>query len=237
VWGRSNSGVDECVSEHSLECDKYLSEMGCTISNLSTTCLWIDNSCSNLDKCEDIEDSKNPCNTYVSSKGKCFYNGINEINSTQRPCLDVADIVNCSQLLTFDLCMDTIGNTNIYPNLIGNSSNISICLWNIEEKICKRRNNNNGESNKNNTFIIIIVVVVLSILVTVIIIVIFILYRRKARLKLKESEGIIAKKKLIEMESTKSVVNSSSSIEDNKRRTGLIHLNICYLLSFIFRKI
>jgi hypothetical protein len=220
VWAKVDLSVNECVSEHSVECVNFVSFSGCTWSKSAVACMWNGTQCANAENCTTVE-LEGPCSMFSSSKGKCFYNGKTISDTSQRPCSDITDVTDCGELLSLDLCMETF--SDYYPNLSGPSSKLSICIWNVDKSTCERKNANNDGSKDNNNegnslIMIVIIIVVAQVIIIIVIIIIVILFRRRSKSKQKESEEL---KKSLEMNSLKSIGNSLPSSSEYQRKASL----------------
>jgi hypothetical protein len=203
----------------------------------------------NSSKCEDIGEMNMRCDDVISNRGNCFYNGESLVNPYPRPCSDVVDITSCNELKSMGLCM--YANKSVYPNLPGDASALSLCIWNVADRTCNVINTDLGEKGKNNPsensssiiiIVVVVVVVVFVILLTVIIVLVIIIYRRRAKLKLAGGYNT-RDKKVIEMEGIDSSQSSSSLSKPQKKRTGFFLMSyelkmvsiIIWLCSFLVK--
>jgi hypothetical protein len=111
VLGEDNLKNKICVVEHSMSCDFYKSSSGCTWSDsnentLNIVCKWNESegSCSISDDCSSLGIVGIECESFNSSRGKCFLNGDNNLTTIDKHCSDVFDVISCSELQSLNLC-------------------------------------------------------------------------------------------------------------------------------------
>jgi hypothetical protein len=192
----------------------YKSSSGCSWSvsegNLSNiVCNWKESEgCSTSENCNLLKAVNIECKDYRSSRGRCFFNGDDTL--TDKHCSDIVDVTYCNQLESLNLCV--YADKKTYINLINNSEEEYVCLWDAGSRTCrdKTSNTNISESNSTTIIIIIVVVVVFIISICILILIIIILYRRRGN----NSDD----KKAIEMDSIKKEGTSSRSEESQKKK-------------------
>jgi hypothetical protein len=114
VWGRDDLNNEICVMKNNLECNNYLTTLGCTWSNVNENeykkkriCKWDDDAsphCTNSPGCGDLKMEGLVCKDYISDKGVCFFNGEDDVITEANGCSDSVDIDDCNQFtsLTWD---------------------------------------------------------------------------------------------------------------------------------------
>jgi hypothetical protein len=177
--------------------------------------------------------SPSDCNSALSTKGNCFYNGDFDKELGMFLCADVGDITECEHILNNAICIYARKHT--FENLDSNSSvshTVFLCLWDVENEICKSKKLGTvdiiPESRSSFIFIIIFVVIgVCAVFMSVsVIVVIIIKMRKKVNNRTKEFE---MNNKLLRAASLKLSENSLPS-------SGLMKMLFVYrfLLTFFF---
>jgi hypothetical protein len=227
VWGKDGFGGDACFPENSLKCGDFLTELGCTwseigVNGLKMMCEWKEEiGCIDSSSCEVLKEEGLTCGSYTSEKGPCFFNGEGNTSTPEKDCSDVMDVIDCSSFYSLPLCVEA--KKDVFKNLPGDLD--FPCNYNTTKKQCEsiKVEDNNTNKNSSTTIIIVVViaVVVVLLLVTAIIVVIIILYRRKLnRGVVGDSVGPLDVKTL-EMEETKKMSFSLSVQRSQRNNTCL----------------
>jgi hypothetical protein len=163
------------------------------------------------------------CKQFISIKGKCFYNGDDEVTGVG-VCSDIGDIMECGDFLDQTLC--TYAKKHTYFNLENYSSASSamfLCIWNVEEGgICQSKklgNLINSDKQKMSTWVLIVIIVVGVVILVVLAVVLLLVLR-----KVKSSSN--NKKREEEM---------SDFSKDLDHASGILVIGLfIYFLSFLF---